>query len=103
MKLPEINFSPITNEFATITARRVDIVMNEGYVYWDRADYGTDENGNFIEPAPEDISYSRARYNVSVTRDLSTIVIVPESEVPADQIDGNRPTQPTAEQQEVTE
>lgn len=38
---------------------RVVITMDDGWLYWDRQDYGTDENGGYIEPLPEDISYSR--------------------------------------------
>lgn len=38
---------------------RVVIAMEDGWRYWDRLDYGTDENGEYTEPLPEDISYSR--------------------------------------------
>ena len=68
---------------------RVVIQMHEGYVYWDRNDFGKDENGNYIEPEnPEDISYFR--YGVySPTTDFDNcIVVVPESEVPENQIFG---------------
>lgn len=37
---------------------RVVITMDEGWQYWDRQDYGTDEKGEYLEPLPEDISYS---------------------------------------------
>jgi RIO-like serine/threonine protein kinase len=98
MNLPTISFENITNTYATVKATRVNIIMNEGYVFYDLNDYTglTDEEGNPRLPYPEEISYSRAMYNVAITRDLSGIVIVPESEVPENQIDSD-----TTEQEEM--
>lgn len=87
-----------TIEHATVTLNvrnRVVIQMDEGWVFWDRASFGTDENGNFIEPdAPEYISYSRYGVYAPNTDFDARIVVVAESEVPADQIFGNA-TPPT--------
>ena len=37
---------------------RVEITMHDGWVFYDRRSY-TDENDNFREPEPEEISYFR--------------------------------------------
>jgi hypothetical protein len=97
MNLPIISFANITNDYATVKATRVNIIMNDGYVFYDLNDYTglTDEEGNPRLPYPEEISYSRAMYNVAITRDLSGIVVVAESEVPENQIFGGV-TPPTA-------
>lgn len=58
--------------------------MNDGWVYWDRRDY-TDDDENIIEPDPSEIGYSRSG-NYPSSYDFSTIVVVAESEVPANQI-----------------
>lgn len=61
---------------------RVVIQMDEGWVYWDRASFGIDENGNFIEPeAPEYISYSRYGVYAPDTDFDARIVVVAESEI----------------------
>ena len=67
---------------------RVVIQMHEGWVFYDRRDY-TDENGDFREPEPDEISYFR--YGVfSPANDFDAIiVVVAESEVPTDQIFGD--------------
>lgn len=69
---------------------RVEITMYEGWVFYDASDYEgwTDIDGNPVEPMPEEISYYR--YGVfSPNSDLvNRIVVVAESEVPADQIFG---------------
>ena len=90
MNLPTVSFDSLENEYATISVNRVNVAMKTGYVFYDLADYEglTDEEGNPREPYPEEIAYSRRLFNTSVNRDFSTIVIVPESEVPADQIFG---------------
>lgn len=78
----------VTN--ATIIPRRVDVVANTGYVLYNLNDYAdlTDEEGNPREPLPEEISYVRAIYNVPVTYDFTKFIVVPEADVPANQIFG---------------
>ena len=75
---------------ATVTLNernRVIVSMHEGWVFWDRKDY-LDDNGNMVEPMPENIIYSRWG-SFSPTSDLENrLVVVAESEVPADQIFG---------------
>lgn len=64
---------------------RVVIQMHAGWVFWDTTDFGTGED--FVEPFPQDIFYYR--YGVfSPQRDFSTIVVVDETTVPANQIHG---------------
>lgn len=86
--IKNMNLPTITN--VTITARRVDVVANAGYVFYDLHDYAdyTDDEGNPREPLPEEISYMRARYNLPVTYDFTKIIVVPETEVPENQIFG---------------
>ena len=88
--MSEIILPTIAHATVTLNVRnRVVIQMDEGWVYWDRNDFGKDENGNYIEPEnPEDISYFR--YGVySPTTDFDgCIVVVAESEVPENQIFG---------------
>lgn len=87
-----------TIEHATVTLNernRVVIQMHDGWVFWDRNHFGTDENGNFIEPEfPEDIAYFRYGVYSPATDFAARIVVVAETDVPADQIFGN-PTPPT--------
>lgn len=68
--------------------RRVDFIANEGYVLYNSDDYAnlTDEEGNPREPLPEEICYVRAIYNVPVTYDFTKFIVVPEADVPAEQI-----------------
>ena len=88
--MSDIILPTIPHATVTLNVRnRVVIQMHEGWVYWNRAVFGRDENGNFIEPEnPEDISYFR--YGVySPTFDFDNcIVVVAESEVPENQIFG---------------
>ena len=72
--------------------RVIVLTMDSGWVYWDRRDY-TDDDENIIEPDPSEIGYSRSG-NYPPSYDFSTIVVVAESEVPANQIYG-KPQQPT--------
>lgn len=69
---------------------RVNIHMHEGYVFYNRDTYSglTDEEGNPREPLPEEISYFRAIYNLPLTFDFTNIVVVTETDVPANQIFG---------------
>lgn len=67
---------------------RVVITMDDGWVYWDRYDYGMDENGGYIEPAPEEICYSRYGVFATNTDFDARIVVVAEADVPAHQIFG---------------
>lgn len=87
--MSDIILPTIAHATVTLNVRnRVVIQMDDGWVYYDRNHYGTDENGNYIEPLPEEIYYYR--YGVySPTTDFDArIVVVAESEVPADQIFG---------------
>jgi hypothetical protein len=68
------------------------ITTNEGYVFWDRADYIDYETGMLREPAPEEIAYSimcLCPQSIGVEAIEARIVVVPESDVPANQIFGN--------------
>lgn len=84
----------ITN--ATVQLNRwgnVEIIMDNGYVYYDRDNYLdlTDDEGNSREPLPEEISYFRyGVYPRSISNEEieRRIVVVAESDVPADQIFG---------------
>ena len=89
-----------TVEHATVTLNRygrIDFVMDNGYVFYDLADYAgyTDDEGNPREPYPDEISYSRAGYSYPLNYDFSTIRVVAETEVPENQIFGNNPIPPT--------
>ena len=82
-----------TFEHADVTLNsygRANITAHEGYVMCDMHDYEhlTDEDGNPREPLPEEISYFRAFYNLPLSWDFTKIIIVPESEVPENQIFG---------------
>lgn len=69
---------------------RVEIIMNDGYVFYDRDNYAdfTDDEGNPREPYPEEISYFRYGVFSPATDFDNRIVVVAESDVPADQIFG---------------
>lgn len=89
-------------EHATITTNaygRYNIVMNDGWVFYDLADYTryTDDEGNPREPYPDEIIYSRAGYNYPANYDFSTIRVVAEADVPPYQIAGTV-TPPTVTQ-----
>lgn len=88
MNVPNVNFTPISNDYATVSVNRVNFTMNDGYVYYRRSDYAdlVDEEGNPRDPYPEEISYLRYWGNVPVGYDFSDIVIVAEADVPANQI-----------------
>lgn len=87
MSLPTIANATVTlNAYGGIV-----IQMNNGFVYYDRENYAdlTDEEGNPREPLPEEISYFRyGVYPRSISNEEieSRIVVVAESEVPANQI-----------------
>ena len=90
MNMINVNFTPITNDYATVSVNRINLMIEDGYVAYRRSDYEglIDEEGNPREPLPDEISYFRAFYNISVNADFSNYVIVPESEVPENQIFG---------------
>lgn len=82
-----------TIEHATVTLNRygrIDFVMDNGFVFYDLADYAgfVDDEGNPREPYPDEISYSRAGYSYPLNYDFSTIRVVPEADVPPYQISG---------------
>ena len=86
--LPVIENATV-EEFST---RMWKITANDGYVFWDRADYIDYETGMLREPAPEEIAYSRVGYyqrSIGVEAIEARIVVVPEADVPADQIYGS--------------
>lgn len=86
------NLPNIDNATVEVAYTRMwKITANEGYVFWDRADY-VDETGDWVEPAPENISYSRYGYyqqSIGIEAIEARIVVVPEADVPADQIYGD--------------
>ncbi len=86
MSLPIIPNATVTET----TYGRIEIRMNDGYVFYDRNDYAdlTDEEGNPREPLPEEISYFRYGVYSPATDFDNRIVVVAESDVPADQIFG---------------
>jgi hypothetical protein len=69
---------------------RVEIIMNDGYVFYDKDNYShlTDEYGNPREPLPEEISYFRYGVFSPATDFDNRIVVVPETDVPENQIFG---------------
>lgn len=82
-----------TIEHATVTLNqwgRYVVQMDEGYVFYDTRDYAnlTDEDGNPREPLPEEIVYSRYGVFSPSTDIVNCLVVVAESDVPADQIFG---------------
>lgn len=87
--LPNIeHITASTNQYGG-TVIQADV----GYVFYDRYDYMnlTDEEGNPREPLPEEILYSRYAVfapSVSAAEIEDRLVVLPESEVPADQIFG---------------
>ena len=69
------------------------ITADEGYVFYDSYNYRdlTDEEGNPREPLPEEILYFRYKVfarSVTAAEIEDRLVVLPESEVPADQIFG---------------
>ena len=89
MSLPNI-------EHITATYRpsgAIAITADEGYVFYDTYDYEglTDDEGNPRDPYPEEILYFRYMvFGKSVTAEEieSRIVVVAETDAPADQIFG---------------
>ena len=81
-----------TLEHATITVNpvgRYNLIMDDGWVFWDRNDY-RDENGDYYTPPDEELCYWRAMYNLATTTDFAArFVVVAESDVPANQIFGD--------------
>lgn len=76
----------LTNATAVLTEQnRVEIQMNDGYVFWDKHDYTID--GVYEKPAPEDICYSRWG-SFTTNWDFSGIIEAVESEVPGNQFFG---------------
>lgn len=86
MGLPYIPNATVTET----TYSRVEITMNDGYVFYDRENYAdlTDEDGNPREPLPEEISYFRYGVYAPETDFENRIVVVDESDVSAEQIFG---------------
>lgn len=86
--MSEIILPTIPHADVSLNVRnRVIIQMHEGWVFYDRRDY-VDDEGNFREPDPTEICYSRYG-SFSPANDFDAIiVVVAESEVPADQIFG---------------
>lgn len=69
-------------EHATVTLNvrnRVVIQMDDGWAFYDRADYGTDENGNYITPPAEEFIYSRYGVFAPDTDFDGRIVVVAET------------------------
>lgn len=90
--LPNIEHTTATTRPSGATA----ITADEDFVFYDKNEYThlTDENGNPREPLPEEISYFRYKVfarSVTAAEIESRLVVVPESEVPADQIFGTPP------------
>ncbi len=79
----------IPNATVTLTAYgRVEIIMNDGYVFYDKDNYSqlTDEEGNLREPMPEEISYFRYGAFAPDTDFKNRIVVVDETTINAEQI-----------------
>lgn len=91
------NLPTIENATVEVAYTRMwKITANDGFVFWDRADYVDYETGTLYEPAPEDISYSRVGYyqqSIGIEAIEARIVVVPISEVPdpENQIFGTTP------------
>lgn len=89
MSLPNIEHITATTRPSGATA----ITADEGYVFYDRNNYTdlTDDEGNPRDPLPEEMLYFRYKvFPASVTAEEieARIVVVAESDVPADQIFG---------------
>lgn len=77
-------------EHATVNSTdygRVEIRMNDGYVFYDKDNYSqlTDEEGNPREPSPEEISYFRYGVFAPETDFAKRIVVVDETTINSDQ------------------
>lgn len=78
-------------EHATVNSTdygRVEIAMNDGYVFYDKDNYSqlTDEEGNPREPLPEEISYFRYGVFAPDTDFENRIVVVDETTINSNQI-----------------
>jgi hypothetical protein len=84
--MSDITLPNIPHATVTLNERnRIIVTMDNGWVFWDRNDY-FDENGNIIEPTPDIMFYKRWG-SFSPNSDLEyRLVVVAESDVPADQI-----------------
>lgn len=82
-----------TIEHATVTLNernRLVVQMDDGWVFWDTRPYAdlTDDEGNPREPLPEEISYFRYGVYSPSTDIANCLIVVAESDVPANQIFG---------------
>jgi hypothetical protein len=80
-----------TIEHATVNFTdygRVEIRMNDGYVFYDKDNYSqlADEEGNPREPLPEEISYFRYGVFSPDTDFENRIVVVDETTINEEQI-----------------
>jgi hypothetical protein len=78
-------------EHATVNSTdysRVEIVMNDGYVFYDKDNYSqlTDEEGDPREVSPEEISYFRYGVFAPDTDFKNRIVVVGEKSTNENQI-----------------
>ena len=84
--MSNITLPNIPHATVTLNERnRVIIRMDDGWVFWDTRDFGVGED--FVEPFPQDICYYRYG-SFSPQTDFSTIIVVDETTIPADQIYG---------------
>lgn len=67
---------------------RVEIIMDKGYVFYDRDNYTdlTDEEGNPRKPRSEEICYFRYGVFSPTTNFIDRIIVTAESEVSEQQI-----------------
>lgn len=89
-----------TIEHATVTLNergRVVVQMDDGWVFCDMRHYEdlTDDEGNPREPLPEELSYFRYGVFSPATDIASCLLIVAETDVPANQIFGLEDNQET--------
>lgn len=78
-------------EHATVNSTdygRVEITMNDGYVFYDKDNYSqlTDEEGNPREPLSEEISYFRYGVFAPDTDFANRIIVVDETTINEEQI-----------------
>ena len=78
MNLPEIKHATVT----TNNYGRINIVMDDGWHYYDLNDYETltDDYGNKRLPKADEIVLSEVGYNFPANYDFSKIVVVAENE-----------------------
>ncbi len=87
--MSEIILPTIAHATVSLTPyNRVEIVMHNGWVFYDTEDYInlTDEKGNPRDPYPEEICYARYGVYAPDTDFDNRIIVVAEADVPADQI-----------------